>query len=123
MTEQHKTVRLLTVKTPWDSGLLGVLLEDFTDRSGYDVRVQTGDETLYDLARAGEADVVISHYGHKGVRSFMDEGFGDWPTTVFANQPALVGPPVRSGERARRARPRRGVSAHRRDRGAVCRQQ
>ena len=93
MTEQHKTVRLLTVKTPWDSGLLGVLLEDFTDRSGYDVRVQTGDETLYDLARAGEADVVISHYGHKGVRSFMDEGFGDWPTTVFANQHALVGPP------------------------------
>jgi tungstate transport system substrate-binding protein len=48
---------------------------------------------VYDAARAGKVDLVISHYGHHDCEQFVLDGLGEWPRTVFSNQMALVGPP------------------------------
>jgi tungstate transport system substrate-binding protein len=48
---------------------------------------------VYGPAGNGQADVVLSHYGHKDAQAFVQDGFGQWPQTVFFNQHALFGPP------------------------------
>lgn len=90
-------VRLAAVNTPEFGGLLDALLATFTSLTGTKVAVHSG-EDVYEQARAGNADIVLSHYGHRGVEAFITEGLGQWPRTVFANQLALVGP---SGDPAR----------------------
>lgn len=94
---QFSTVRLAVVPAPEGTGLLRDLLPDFERESGYRVVVYSG-EDLYDAARAGQADLVISHYGHMGTEAFMTQGLGLWPRAVFANQIAIIGP---SGDPAR----------------------
>lgn len=88
---QFPTVRLAVVPSPEKTGLLRELLPDFERESGYRVVVYWG-EDLYDVARAGQADLVISHYGHAGTEAFMTQGLGIWPRAVFANQIAIIGP-------------------------------
>jgi len=88
---QFPTVRLAVVPSPEGTGLLHELLPDFERESGYRVVVYSG-EDLYDVARAGQADLVISHYGHNGTEAFMTQGLGLWPRAVFANQIAMIGP-------------------------------
>ncbi len=92
VSAQSPTIRLQVVNVPVDGGLLAALLPDFERMTGYRVNVQkTGDEA-YDLTRQGAGDLVLSHYGHRGVDDFMADGLGLWPRTVFANQAVLVGP-------------------------------
>ncbi len=86
-----KTVRLAVVNTPHFSGLMESLLKDFEATSGLKVTVYSGND-VYEHARAGGADIVISHYGKAEVESFVLEGFGLWPRTVFSNQLAIIGP-------------------------------
>ena len=87
---QSAVVRVALVNTPDD--LLRTLAPDFEAQAGHRMElVYVGDEP-HDVARAGRADLVISHYGHHGVEPFMLEGLGFWPQLVFANQQALVGP-------------------------------
>lgn len=86
-----KVVRLATVNTPYFSGLIDALMADFQKSSGYTVTVYGGTD-VYDRARAGEADIVLSHYGKKEVERFVLDGFGSWPQMVFSNQLVLVGP-------------------------------
>ena len=86
------TVRLASVVTPKEGGLYDDLLPDFEKQTGYRVELTTG-EDVYGPARAGQADIVISHYGHQEVKAFVSDGFGLWPRTVFFNQLALLGPP------------------------------
>lgn len=83
-------IRLAAVNTPEYSGLLDDLLSDFAAQTGYEVDVYSG-EDVYEQARAGNADLVLSHYGHAGVEAFVTQGFGLWPRAVFANQVGLVG--------------------------------
>jgi tungstate transport system substrate-binding protein len=78
--------------TPQDGGLYDDLLPDFERRSGYQVELTTG-EDVYGPARNGQADVVLSHYGHVDAQAFVQEGLGQWPQTVFFNQHTLLGPP------------------------------
>ncbi|MBI2834021.1 MAG: hypothetical protein HYX76_06300, partial [Acidobacteria bacterium] len=92
-----------TAQAPGDSGVLRIavvntpdivlkpLIPTFEEETGYRVQMQVT-EGVYDLARKGQADLVIAHYGHSGTESFMTEGLGRWPRMVFANQAALVGP-------------------------------
>lgn len=87
-----RAIRLQSVITPVDSGLMGHLLPHFERQTGYRVQITT-DRDVYGPARAGKADVVISHYGHTDVREFVLDGYGEWPRAVFQNQLALVGPP------------------------------
>jgi tungstate transport system substrate-binding protein len=86
-----KVVRLSSVVTPLDGGLYDALLPDFSAETGYAVDLLTG-EDAYGKARAGLADVVLSHYGHHEIQAFMEDGLGAWPQMVFSNQLALLGP-------------------------------
>ncbi len=83
------TVRLAVVNTP--DVLLSALLPQFQEESGCIVAV-TSTDAVYDLARAGDADIVIAHYGHSGTEAFVTEGLGLWPHAVFANKAAIFGP-------------------------------
>jgi tungstate transport system substrate-binding protein len=89
VTEQSRPlIRVAVVNTP--DVLLNALLPTFEDR-GYRVTLQIG-EGAYDIARRGNADLVIAHYGHPGTEAFMTDGLGRWPRMVFSNQAVLVGP-------------------------------
>ena len=89
--ESATTVRLAVVNTPQFSGLLDDLLPEFEAKTGLTLEVYSGND-LYQQARAGKADIVISHYGRPEVESFVLEGYGSWPKIVFANQAVLIGP-------------------------------
>jgi tungstate transport system substrate-binding protein len=91
-TAPTSLVRLSSVVTPRDGGLYDDLLPDFERQTGYEVELTTG-EDVYGPARNGQADVVLSHYGHEDAQAFVQDGFGRWPQTVFFNQHALLGPP------------------------------
>lgn len=86
-----KTVRLAVVNTPHFSGLMENLLKDFEASSGLKVEIYSGAD-VYEQARSGAADIVISHYGKAEVERFVLDGFGLWPRTVFSNQLAIIGP-------------------------------
>jgi tungstate transport system substrate-binding protein len=90
---QENLVRLAVVPTPVQSGLLDELLPDFEKQTGYTVQVRLGDTDVFEIARRGQADIVISHYGFEEVETFVQAGFGFWPRAVFSNQSALIGPP------------------------------
>ena len=87
---QAGVVRLAVVNTPQFSGLLDDLLPEFERETGIEVEVYSGSD-VYRKARDGKADLVISHYGKKGVERFVMDGYGDWPRIVFANQAVLIG--------------------------------
>ena len=91
-TNLTSLVRLSSVVTPQDGGLYDDLLPDFERQTGYQVELTTG-EDVYGPARNGEADVVLSHYGHEDAQTFVQDGLGQWPQTVFFNQHTLLGPP------------------------------
>ena len=91
-TTPTSLVRLSSVVTPQDGGLYNDLLPDFEQQTGFKVELTTG-EDVYRPARDGQADVVLSHYGHKDTQAFVQDGYGQWPQTVFFNQLALLGPP------------------------------
>lgn len=85
-----KTVRLAIVNTPKMSGLIDKLAADFEAQSGLEVAIYSGSD-VYEKARAGEADLVISHYGKAGAQEFVQEGLGFWPAMVFSNQLVIGG--------------------------------
>ena len=91
-TTAASLVRLSSVVSPQDGGLYDDLLPDFERQTGYQVELTTGQD-VYGPARDGQADVVLSHYGHKDTQAFVQDGLGQWPQPVFSNQLALLGPP------------------------------
>ncbi len=84
-------VRLAVVITPHSSGLMDALLADFTSATGTRVNVYSGTD-VYDQARKGKADLIISHFGKPALAQFVMEGYGRWPKIVFSNQAVLIGP-------------------------------
>lgn len=84
-------VQLAVVNTPHDSGLLAYLLAEFEAQTGIQVSVESSDDP-FAIALAGRADIIISHYGKAGMAEFVTNGQGTWPSMVFANQAALIGP-------------------------------
>lgn len=91
VASDRSLVRVASVPTAVEGGVLPALIHEFEQRSGTRVEV-IGVDDVYALARAGKADVVVSHYGHKEAEDFVMEGAGEWPRTVFSNQMALLGP-------------------------------
>lgn len=85
-----RPVRLALVNIPDD--IVRPLLPEFQASSGMKAEIVYTGNDPFGFARAGKADLVISHYGHAGVQPFVTEGLGAWPHTVFANQVALLGP-------------------------------
>lgn len=90
---QQNVVRLSVTPTPVQSGLLDELLPEFEKQTGYAVQVRPSALDIFEIARRGQADIVISHYGFEEVEAFVQAGFGFWPRAVFSNQSALIGPP------------------------------
>jgi tungstate transport system substrate-binding protein len=86
-------VRVASVATDVEGGLLPALLDTFRLESGMDVTLQF-DNAPYSAARQGLVDLVISHFGHRDTEGFVLQGLGMWPRTVFANQLGLFGPAV-----------------------------
>jgi tungstate transport system substrate-binding protein len=86
-------VRVGSVPTAVEGKLLPTLIADFERTSKRKV-ILTASEGVYDLARSGQVDLVISHYGHKHAEAFVMDGLGEFPRTLFSNQMALVGPPA-----------------------------
>src|SRR5215831_17177127 len=89
LAEQCGSIRLVLVNTP--EVLLTALLPQFEEETGCAVTVSST-EAVFDVARAGQADMVIAHYGHSGTEAFVTEGLGLWPRAVFANKAAIFGP-------------------------------
>src|ERR1041385_7505262 len=89
---QPALVRLAMVNVPDD--VVRPLLGDFTAQSGRHAGIVYTGKEPFAVAREGQADLVISHYGHEGVEPFVTGGYGLWPHAVFANQIALIGPPA-----------------------------
>jgi tungstate transport system substrate-binding protein len=81
-------VRVASVPTAVEGDLLPELVRGFTPRVELTARPD-----VYDAARAGKVDLVVSHYGHHDCEQFVLDGLGEWPRTVFSNQMALIGPP------------------------------
>lgn len=88
----NNPIRLAIVFAPVMSGLINDLIDDFRKESGVEVETISGMD-IYERARAGDADIVISHCGFGEVERFIQDGYGRWPRLVFANQMVLVGPP------------------------------
>jgi tungstate transport system substrate-binding protein len=85
-------VRVASVPTAVEGNLLPTLIAAFEKQSPYRIELTSHDD-IYALARTGFADLAISHYGHKHAESFVMDGYGEWPRTLFSNQMALLGPP------------------------------
>jgi tungstate transport system substrate-binding protein len=88
---QTRTVRLAMVNVPDD--VVRPLLLEFSKQFGQQAEIVYTGNDPFAVAREGNADLVIAHYGHEGVAPFVTGGFGLWPHAVFANQIALIGPP------------------------------
>jgi tungstate transport system substrate-binding protein len=86
-------VRVLSVPTAVEGNVLPELIKEFEQQTSYRVQL-AANPLLYDLARDGKADLLVSHYGHRAAEAFVLEGSGEWPRTIFSNQMALVGPPA-----------------------------
>jgi tungstate transport system substrate-binding protein len=86
------TLRLSSVVTVRDGGLWSELLPAFARQTGIKVDLSAR-EDVFTPARAGGADIVYSHYGHKDLHGFVMGGYGLWPRTVLFNLVCLLGPP------------------------------
>jgi len=89
-TAQPAGVRLALVNVPDDvlRPLLPLFEQQTTLRASI---VYTGNDP-FAVGRAGNADLIVSHFGHEGVEPFVTAGFGLWPKATLANQMALMGP-------------------------------
>jgi len=97
--ETKAVLRVAAVITPESSGLLEQLTADFEKQTGQKVLVDSRQD-VFGLARDGQADLVLAHFGHRGTEEFCTAGLGLWPRPVFSNQAALIGPasdPARIG--------------------------
>jgi tungstate transport system substrate-binding protein len=90
-TNGTKTIRLATVVTIQDGGLLTELLAQFEAQTDWTVQVYAGQD-VYVKARAGEADLVFSHFGHRDAQAFLTDGLGQWPRMILFNSIALIAP-------------------------------
>jgi len=89
-TAQPAGVRLALVNVPDD--VLRPLLPLFEQQTKLRATIVYTGNDPFAVGRAGDADLVISHYGHEGVEPFVTAGLGLWPKATLANQMALMGP-------------------------------
>src|SRR5262245_3086709 len=68
-----KVLRVASVRTAVEGGLLPRLIAQFETSTGMRVELTTG-EMVYSRAREGGIDLVISHFGHKEAEQFIIDG-------------------------------------------------
>ena len=87
------SITLATTTSVQDSGLLDTLVPMFREQTGIEVKVvAVGTGQALQLARRGDADVLIVHDPESEQR-FMDEGQGESRRQIMHNDFVLVGPP------------------------------
>ncbi|MEN6408545.1 MAG: substrate-binding domain-containing protein, partial [Anaerolineaceae bacterium] len=83
---------LATTTSTQDSGLLDVLIPDFTAKTGIQVKtVAVGTGQALKMGEEGNADVLLVHAPSSEV-TFMDNGFGKERLLVMHNDFIIVGP-------------------------------
>ncbi|GFP32951.1 tungstate transport system substrate-binding protein [Candidatus Hakubella thermalkaliphila] len=86
------TIILATTTSTMDSGLLDVLLAEFTKRTGIQVKpIAVGTGEAMAMGERGEADVLLVH-AREAEDKFMAEGFGAVRKDVMHNDFVIVGP-------------------------------
>ncbi|KJC36437.1 tungstate ABC transporter permease [Bradyrhizobium sp. LTSP849] len=89
---EDRAIVLASTTSTQDSGLLDYLLPIFTAKTGIEVTViaRRTDQVL-DMARRGEADVVLMH-ARPQEEKFVADGFGAKRFDVMYNDLVLIGP-------------------------------
>ena len=89
---EDRAIVLASTSSTQDSGLLDYLLPIFTAKTGIEVTViaRRTDQVL-DMARRGEADVVLMH-ARPQEEKFVADGFGTKRFDVMYNDFVLIGP-------------------------------
>lgn len=83
---------LSTTTSTEDSGLLDFILPDFTEKTGYDVKVvAVGTGAALQNGRDGNADALLVH-AKASEEEFVEEGYGVERFDVMYNDFVLVGP-------------------------------
>jgi tungstate transport system substrate-binding protein len=91
-SESPRVLRLATTTSTEDSGLLEAILPDFEQRHNARVDVvAVGTGQALELARRGDADVVLVH-ARSAEDLFLEEGFGTARFDVMYNDFVLIGP-------------------------------
>jgi tungstate transport system substrate-binding protein len=88
----ENTFTLATTTSTQDSGLLDVLLPEFREQTGVEVKVvAVGSGQALELGRRGDADLLLTH-APADEKEFMEEGWGEERRPVMHNDFVLVGP-------------------------------
>ena len=83
---------LATTTSMRDSGLLDILLPEFTEQTGIEVDVvAVGTGAALNLGRAGDADVLIVH-APEAELEFVEQGYADERITFAWNTFVVLGP-------------------------------
>ena len=89
---QTKSIVVASTTSTEDSGLFGFILPLFTQKTGIDVKVVAhGTGQALDMARRGDADVVLVH-AREAEKKFVAEGFGVKLYPVMYNDFVIIGP-------------------------------
>ena len=92
------TIRLATTTSLRDSGLLSVLLPEFTEENGVHVDViAVGSGAAMSLAQNKDVDVLIVHDPEREFE-FIENGFAENRTTFAWNRFVLLGPTTVTGD-------------------------
>jgi tungstate transport system substrate-binding protein len=88
----EQTITLVSTTSVEDTGFFANILPQFTAKTGITVKV-VGQPTAraLDMARRGEADVVLVH-DPAAEREFIDEGYGATRRQIAWNDFVLIGP-------------------------------
>lgn len=90
--EKKGDIILSTTTSTEDSGLLDFILPDFTEKTGYDVKVvAVGTGAALQNGKDGNADVLLVH-AKASEEEFVTEGFGVERFDVMYNDYVIVGP-------------------------------
>src|SRR5215510_666070 len=89
---QEKSIVVASTTSTQDSGLYGFLLPLFKQKTRIDVKVVAlGTGQALDMARRGDADVVLVH-AREAEEKFITEGHGVKRYSVMYNDFIIVGP-------------------------------
>ncbi|MCK8827166.1 substrate-binding domain-containing protein [Natroniella acetigena] len=93
-TEEEVTEKLTlaTTTSTYDSGLLGELMSQFEEESGYQADViAVGTGQALEVGRRGDADIIFVH-AEELEKEFVAEGYGTERTYVMYNDFVVLGP-------------------------------
>jgi len=92
MSGPAKSILLVSTTSTQDSGLLNLLLPEFTRRTGYQVSlIATGSGQALKISEEGNSDVILLH-SPAAEKEFIANGFGIDRRLVMHNDFVIVGP-------------------------------